>query len=246
MILAAGRSTRLGDLGERLPKPMLPLGQRPVLEWTIERLRASGISEVVINLHHAAHVIPGHFGDGDAWGVHITYVFEPNLLGTAGGVRNARHLLEDDTFLVVYGDTVLDWDPVPMVRDHRAHRPLATIVVAEVEDPSRLGVVSFDQHRRIRRFKEKPGPDRELGQWVNAGLYVFEPDIFEHLEHLATHAATDFGIEVFPALLERGLPLRAYPRPRPLVVIDTCEQLRRAQQAWVAPVGLAYRVGQLA
>jgi NDP-sugar pyrophosphorylase family protein len=231
MILAAGKGTRLGELGEELPKPMLMLQRRPVLEWTLERLRASGISEVVINLHHAPHVIPGHFADGEPWGIRITYLFEPELLGTAGAVRNARHLLRDDTFLVVYGDTVLDWDPLPMVLDHRQHRPLASVVVAEVEDASRLGVVTFDQQRRITRFKEKPGADRAGGRWVNAGLYVLEPEIFDHLP---VHDVSDFGADIFPALLERGVSLRAYPRPRPLVVIDTREQLECAQQAWTA------------
>lgn len=232
MILAAGKSTRLGELGQGLPKPMLSLRGRPVLEWTLERLRASGISDIIINLHHAGEVIRGYFSDGAAWGVKLTYIFEPNLLGTAGGVRNARHLLEGDSFLVVYGDTVLDWDPLAMVEDHRLHRPIVSIVVAAVEDPSRLGVVCFDNYRRITAFFEKPGARRELGNWVNAGLYVLESSIFAHLP---VKDFCDFGTDVFPALLEQGLPLRAFPRPRPLTVIDTREQFRSAQQSWVAP-----------
>lgn len=229
MILAAGRSTRLGRLGARLPKPMLPLGGRPLLAWTLERLRAAGLSEVVINLHHALAAIPAHFGDGAAWGLQITYLIEDELLGTAGGVRNARHLLQAETFLVVYGDTVLDWDPAPALREHRRHRPLATIVVAEVDDPSALGVVRFDADGRITAFVEKPGPRPELGRWVNAGLYILEPSIFDHLP---ARGPSDFGADVFPALLQRALPLRAYPRPRPLLVIDTPRRYRAARRAW--------------
>ena len=233
MILAAGKGTRLGQLGAGVPKPMLPLGDRPVLEWTIERLRSSGIQDVVINLHHAADVIPDYFGDGSTRGVHIAYVFEPEILGTAGAVRNARDLLDGERFLVIYGDTVLDWDPGPMIQDHALAGALASIVVAEVTDPSRLGVVIFDDQRRIQRFVEKPGFQPELGRWVNAGLYVLEDVIFEHIP---ADGFSDFGASVFPALLAENMLIRAYPRPRPLLVLDTPEQLASAQHAWRAPV----------
>ena len=229
MILAAGKGTRLGDLGADTPKPMLPLGGRPLLEWTLETLRMAEVHDVVINLHHAAWVIPGHFGDGSAFGVHIDYLFEAEILGTAGGVRNARGLLGDERFLVIYGDTVLDWDPRPMVADHDAASAAATIAVSEVADPSRLGVVVFDAERRITTFVEKPGYQPELGRWVNAGLCVLENRVFDHIPEAGF---SDFGVSVFPAMLERGDPLRVYPRPRPLTVLDTPEQLAAAQRTW--------------
>src|SRR5581483_3121236 len=168
MILAGGKSTRLGAIGAQLPKPMLCLRGRPVLEWTIERLRDTGITDIVINLHHARDAIPAHFGDGSSWGVQIAYSVEDELLGTAGAVRRARGLLEDGTFLLLYGDTVLDWDPTPMVLAHKKRTPLATIAVAEVDDPARLGVVCLDTEDRITAFFEKPGRRPELGRWVNA------------------------------------------------------------------------------
>jgi NDP-sugar pyrophosphorylase family protein len=232
MILAAGQSTRLGELGAQLPKPMLPLCGRPLLEWTLERLGDCGFTEIVINLHHASAVIPSYFRDGSAHGLAITYVHEPELLGTAGGVRNAREHLGDDTFLVVYGDTVLDWDPRPMVREHVTHRPLATIAVAEVEDASQLGVVRFSSAGRIEAFMEKPGRRPELGRWVNAGVYALEPTIFEWLPEAGFG---DFGAHVFPVVLERGLPLRAYKRPSKLLVVDTPEQYWSAQRIWAGP-----------
>jgi mannose-1-phosphate guanylyltransferase/phosphomannomutase len=229
MILAAGKSTRLGEIGARVPKPMLLLRGRPILEWTIERLRTAGISEIAINLHHAADIIPAHFGDGSEWNVQITYFVEEDILGTAGAVTNARAMLADDSFLLVYGDTVLDWDPTPMIIDHLLYRPLASVVVAEVEDPSRLGVVSVTPDWRISGFVEKPGNRPELGRWVNAGLCIFEPAIFEHLP---TARLCDFGKDVFPLLLAHRLPLRAYPRPRPLLVVDTPEQYAAARHNW--------------
>jgi NDP-sugar pyrophosphorylase family protein len=237
MILAAGKSTRLGRLGAEVPKPMLPLCGRPVLEWTIERLRDSGITELVINLHHAPEVILRHFGDGSSHGVRIHYTREEKILGTAGALRNARHVLGENTLLVIYGDTVLDWDVGSMVVDHlRYHRPAATIVVAEVEDPSRLGVVSFDQDRSIHRFIEKPGLRPELGYWVSAGACVLEPLVFEHIP---AGEFSDLGAHLFPSLLECGFPLRAYPRPRPLLMIDTPQQYAAAQQYWRPPLTYA-------
>ena len=229
MILAAGRGTRLGDLGAGLPKPMLRLAGRPVLEWTLETLHAAGIVDVIINLHHAGDVIRTHFGDGSALGMAIEYVFEPELLGTAGAVRNARRLLEGGRFLVVYGDTVLDWDPRPMVADHEAAGALASIAVSEVADPSNMGVVIFDERRRITTFVEKPGPRPELGRWVNAGLYVLEPAIFEHIPG---SGFSDFGNSIFPALLAQDRVLRAYLRPQPVTVLDTPEQFASAQRTW--------------
>jgi mannose-1-phosphate guanylyltransferase len=229
MILAAGRGTRLGDLGAELPKSMLPLAGRPVLEWTLQALRSAGILDVVINLHHAADVIPARFGDGSKLGLRIHYIHEPEILGTAGAVRNARHLLDDGSFLVVYGDTVLDWDPGPMVSDHAAAEAVATIAVSEVPDPSNMGVVLFDADHRITAFIEKPGPRPELGRWVNAGLYVLEPAIFEHIP--AT-GFSDFGLSIFPAMLDGGPMLRAFPRPVPLTILDTPEQYADAQLAW--------------
>ena len=229
MILAAGRGTRLGELGAEVPKSMLPLAGRPVLEWTLDTLQAAGIVEVVINLHHAAEVIPKHFGDGSGRGIRIEYVYEPELLGTAGPVRNARSVLGSDRFLVVYGDTVVDWDPRPMLADHVAAGAVASIAVSEVADPSNLGVVLFDADRRINRFFEKPGRRPELGRWVNAGLYVLEPEVFEAIP---AAGFSDFGSSIFPALLEQDRVLRAYPRPRPLTVLDTPEQLAAAQREW--------------
>jgi NDP-sugar pyrophosphorylase family protein len=229
MILAAGKSTRLAGLGKQLPKPMLPLRGRPVLGWTIERLRDTGITEIIINLYHARDTIPAHFGDGSAWGVHIAYSVEDELLGTAGAVRRVRARLEDGCFLLLYGDTVPDWDPTPMVFAHARRSPIATIAVAKVDDPARLGVVCLDTEDRITAFVEKPGQRPELGRWVNAGVYVLDPRIFEYIPN---RPFSDFGGDVFPMALSHGAPLYSYRRPGPLLLIDTLPQYETAEQAW--------------
>lgn len=229
MILAAGKSSRLGELGRHTPKPMLRLGGKPVLEWTLKRLRETGIREIGVNLHHSPEVIPGYFGDGAGLGVRLTYFVEEEILGTAGAVRNARTFLEDEPFLVVYGDNVLSWDPGEMLREHEAHRPVATIAVAEISDPSRSGVVRFDAEGRITAFHEKPGVRPELGRWVNAAVYVLEPGVFRYIPE---SGFADFGYDVLPRALGAGATLWAHLLEAPPLAIDTPEQYMAAQSAW--------------
>jgi mannose-1-phosphate guanylyltransferase len=226
MLLAAGKSTRLGPLGQVMPKPMLPLGGRPILEWTVRRLRESGITELAINLHHLPAIIRGHFGDGSAFGVRITYQEEAEILGTAGAVRRASGLLGDGDFLVVYADNVLDWDVRAMVEAHSRDGGLGSIAVAQVADPSRSGVVSFGADRAITSFLEKPGDRPELGNWVNAGVYVLGREI---LDHIPDSGHPDFGYDVFPELLRRGSRLLAYPLARQPLAVDTLDLYEDAQ-----------------
>jgi len=229
MILAAGKGTRLGSMTAELPKPMLPLGDRPVLAWTLERLAASGINEVIINLHHAPTAIPQFFGDGSTWGVQITYSPEPEILGTAGGVKHAQNLLGNETFLVVYGDNVFDWDPSHMLAVHHAQAAFATIAVAEVADASRSGLVAFDAEGRISRFVEKPGPLPDPRGWVNAGVYVLDHAIFDHIP---VAQFCDFGFDVFPRLLDGGLRLQAFQLASAPLAIDTPDSYEAAQSRW--------------
>lgn len=230
MILAAGKGTRLGHLGADLPKCMLRLGDRPLLEWTIDRLSTAGISELVINLHHAPRVITDHFDTGSRWNVRIRYSYEDEPLGTAGAISNARALLGDsESFLVLYADTVLDWDPVPMIEDHYRNSPVCTIAVAQVSDPSCFGVVRFDANRRILEFIEKPRVWTEPQAWVNAGLYVLGPSIYSFLP---PSGYCDFGMHVFPAMLSADVDMRAYRRPGTLRPVDTLELYQLAQNGW--------------
>ncbi len=212
---------------------MLPLGGRPVLAWTLEQLCAAGIREIVINLHHAPDVITKAFGDGHSLGVRITYLYENEILGTAGGVKNAEKYLAGHPFLVVYGDNVLDWDPQRLVAEHTATSPVATIAIAEVPDPSKSGIVESDDSGRITGFREKPGSRLDLGRWVNAGVYVLDPVV---LGHIPEGEFSDFGFHVFPALLAQGLRLQAYRLPAPPTAIDSPELYASAQRRWNTPI----------
>src|SRR5512146_2599604 len=153
MILAAGEGTRLRPLTDKLPKPMMPLGNKPLLGYTLALLAQHNIRDVAINLHHCPETVRDYFGDGSAWNVRITYSFEPELLGTAGAVKKLEAFW-NEAFLVVYGDNLTDCDLTRLVAFHRAQGGLATLALFWRDDVQHSGVVALDEHDRITRFVE--------------------------------------------------------------------------------------------
>jgi NDP-sugar pyrophosphorylase family protein len=203
LILAAGEGTRLRPLTLDRPKPMLPLGDRPLLEHLVNLLCRHGIREVAINLHYRPESIVDHFGDGSRFGVSITYSFEHHLLGSAGAAR-ALDWFFTEPFVVLYGDVLTDADLTSLVGWHASHGGLATLALYEVDDPTRCGVVELDDVGRIRRFVEKPPPEAVPSNLANAGIYVLDPRL---LDLVPGDQVSDFGHNVFPVALDRGLPL---------------------------------------
>jgi len=224
VVLSAGLGTRLKPWTDHRPKVMIPVGGKPPLERHLERLRAAGIEDVFINLHHLPGIITGYFGNGERWGLRLHYVLETELLGTAGAVKNLEEPLAGGPFLVVYGDNTLDLDYADFLRFGRANEALAVVAVFEKEDPAGSGIVEFSPDGRIYKFLEKPKPGASRSRWANAGVYRFEPDLFKHLKP----GFSDFGLDVFPLLLKRGECLLAYPFQGRLVAIDTPDLLRSA------------------
>ncbi len=220
VVLSAGKGVRLRALTEALPKPMLPVHGKPVLEHHIELLRLHGIREVCINLHHRAEAIRGYFQDGKKWGVQIHYAFEPELLGTAGAVKNFETVLGKDRFLVIYGDNFTNYNLSQIVDFHLRKEGLAAIAVFEKEDVSSSGVVWLDSDGKVIKFVEKPKDPHPGSKLVNAGIYVFEPEIFGHIP---SGKFSDFGSEVFPSLLAKGKSLYAIVMKGTLEAIDTPE-----------------------
>ena len=161
LILAAGEGTRLRPLTLTCPKPMLPVGGRPVLEHLVRLLRRHGVTEIAINLHYRPEVIVRHFGDGARFGVSITYSPEERLLGSAGAAKRLEWFF-GETFFVLYGDVLTDLDLGSLVDRHRARRAAATLALYEVEDPTRCGIVEVAADGRIVRFAEKPAGARSL------------------------------------------------------------------------------------
>ena len=203
MIMAAGKGTRLRPITDLVPKPMAPIANRPALYHILRLLYHHGIREVVINLHHLPDAITSYFGDGAWLGMKIEYSFEPELLGTAGGVKNNEAFLAGDTFLVMSGDALTDIDLTGLIAAHRRRRSLATLAVKEVADPSLFGVVVAGDDDEVLGFQEKPTREEARSRLCNCGIYVFEPEIFSHIPR---GQFDDFGSRVFPDLLRQRVP----------------------------------------
>lgn len=200
LLLAGGLGTRLRPLTENLPKPMAPIANRPWLEHLIIHLREQGVDQFIMAAHHYPDVIRRHFGDGRRWGVKIEYSLEPFLMGTAGVIKNAERFL-DERFLVVNADIVHLPQLVPLLDFHRQHGGIATIALTEVEDPSSYGVVEQDDSGRILRFVEKPRREEAPSNRINAGLYIFEPEV---MRYIPAQREVSIERETFPRLIEEG------------------------------------------
>jgi NDP-sugar pyrophosphorylase family protein len=220
--------SRLRPLTDRLPKCMVALAGKPVLQWNIEWLRSQGVTQVVVNLHHHPQIVKGYFGDGSDFGVAIRYSFEPQLMGTAGAVWAARSFLEPDPFFVLYGDNLINCDLKSFMDRHERQGALLTMALFWRRDLGASGVVRLDGQGRITAFKEKPGPGEVLSHWVNAGLFLCEPPV---MTYIPSQRPSDFGHDVLPAMLAAGASLYGYTMgpKETLCWIDTPEDLAHAQ-----------------
>lgn len=208
MIMAAGVGSRLDPLTRIVPKPLVPIVGRPVMEYCLLWLKRHGLKELVANLHHLPEEIKNHFGDGQEWGFDLHYSFEEQLLGTAGGVKKNEEFLRPGTFLVASSDGLTDIDLPDLLNFHRAKKSLATIALREIKETSQYGVVVTDEAGRIVAFQEKPHPAQALSNLVNTGIYVFEPAIFDYIP---AGQFFDFGKQLFPLLVAKRLPFYGYP-----------------------------------
>jgi mannose-1-phosphate guanylyltransferase len=206
IILVGGAGTRLQPLTNDVPKPMVPVLNRPFLEHTIAYLRRFGIEDIILTLSYLPEVIQQRFGDGLKFGIRLTYVLETRPLGTAGAVKNAQAHL-NGTFVVLNGDVFTDLDIGDMLAFHRANKAQASIALTRVDNPCAFGVVETDDDARIRRFTEKPCPEEVITDWINAGIYILEPDVLQQVPQ-GRHYMFENGL--FPALLEQGQPVYGY------------------------------------
>ncbi len=218
MVLAAGLGTRLRPVTRSVPKPMVPVLNRPVMEHIIRLLAGHEFTEVIANIHWYPDAIRDHFGDGSSFGVELTYSFEEELLGTAGGVRFASHFFEDD-FLIISGDAMTDIDLTAMRDFHRSHGGIATLATRRVDDTSEFGVVITDEAGRIQGFQEKPDPEEALSDLANCGIYMFNREIFDFFpgpgqsklaEPGHPDEFADWAYDVFPGLLDAGIDFFAH------------------------------------
>lgn len=228
LILAAGEGQRLRPLTLDRPKPMLPVGGRPLLEQIVLLLKAHGIVDIAINLHYKPRSIIEHLGIGEYLGVRINYSYEEKLLGSAGAARRLRDYFQGAPFVVFYGDLYTDLNVSALLHAHDQSRAQVTMALYEVENPTACGIVELDERQYVRRFVEKPRPDQVFSRLANAGVLVVEPSI---LDWIPPGVPFDFGRDVFPRMLELGMPIRGHLIHEMLIDIGTPENYQRAQQA---------------
>jgi mannose-1-phosphate guanylyltransferase/mannose-1-phosphate guanylyltransferase/phosphomannomutase len=218
MVLAAGLGTRLRPITYEMPKPMVPVANRPVMEHILRLLARHGFDQVVANLHWFPELIRDYFGDGSELGVALSYSPEEKLLGTSGGVRNAAEFL-GDSFLVISGDALTDIDLGAMRAFHESHDGIATLATKRVHDTTQFGVAITGSDHRIQGFQEKPKPAEALSDLANCGIYMFRREIFDFFpEPGASKAAgpadpdgfADWALDVFPRALEADVPFYSH------------------------------------
>ncbi|MGQ0624946.1 MAG: sugar phosphate nucleotidyltransferase [Sporichthyaceae bacterium] len=207
VVMAGGEGTRLRPITSTMPKPLLPVVGRPVMEHVLRLLRRHGHTEVVVTTAFLASLVRNYFADGEELGMSISYATEDIPLGTAGSVRNAADALRSGTFLVVSGDALTDIDLTDLVRFHREREALVTLCLARVPNPLDFGITVTDGDGRVERFLEKPTWGQVFTDTVNTGIYVMEPAIFDFIR---ADEAVDFASEVFPALLKAELGIYGY------------------------------------
>ncbi len=221
MILAAGKGTRVRPITYTMPKPMMPILQKPVMEFLLELLRQHGFDQIMVNVSHLAEEIESYFRDGQRFGVQIAYSFEGRIvdgtlvgeaIGSAGGMRRIQDFLPffDDTFVVLCGDALIDLDLTAAVKWHKSKGSIATIIMKSVplEEVSSYGVVVTDDDGRIKAFQEKPNVEDALSTNINTGIYIFEPQV---LDYIPSGVEYDIGSQLFPKLVEIGAPFYAIP-----------------------------------
>lgn len=228
MVLAAGEGTRLRPLTQWIPKVLLPIRGIPLIQYTLAWLKGYGISEVVINLHHAGDKIRAFLGDGSRFGVRIHYSSEKELLGTAGGVKKMEEFF-DSTFLVVYGDILADFNLSAMTDFHGQKKALVTLALFKASNPWEVGIVEVNRQGKLLSFKEKPPRGSESSNLSSGGIYVLEEEI---LDYIPSHGCCDFGYDIFPKLLALHLPVYGYVlRPEDyLIDIGTTDKYRKANE----------------
>jgi mannose-1-phosphate guanylyltransferase len=222
MVLAAGRGTRLGALGERRAKALVEIDGIPLLAHQLAYLEAHGVSRVVVNASHLAQQVED-FAAGYTGPIDLDVVVETEPMGTAGGVRNALDRFTSQPLLVLYGDVVSGEDLRPLGDIHDRLRPVATLATYHSDRAEQKGVVELSDSL-VTAFHEKD-PNRTSG-WVNAGIYVVDPS---WVADAADGVPLDFGFELFPAALASGRKLRGHRLSAPVLDVGTPEDLRRAR-----------------
>jgi len=223
IILVGGEGTRLRPLTYSVVKPMVPVANRPFIEHVIHKLALHGIDEIVLAMGYRPDSIYAYFKDHRDPDIKLTYSLEEKPLGTAGAVKNAGRHIKESVF-VLNGDCFSDIDYSEMYRQHKHNKARTTIALTEVDDPTRFGVVETDEGGRVLSFIEKPRWEDVTSHWINAGVYVLDPEV---LEYIPDDQFYMFENGVFPSMLEKGEPFYAYRSHAYWIDMGTPEQYHR-------------------
>ncbi len=207
VVMAGGEGTRLRPMTASMPKPLLPVVNRPIMEHVLRLLKRHGFSETVVTVQFLAALVRNYFGDGEDLGMELHYATEETPLGTAGSVKNADDLLRGDSFVVISGDALTDIDLTDLVKFHRDKGALVTVCLTRVPNPLEFGITIVDNEGRVQRFLEKPTWGQVFSDTVNTGIYVMEPEV---LDWVAPGESVDWSGDVFPKLLAEGKAIYGY------------------------------------
>ena len=240
MILAGGKGTRVRPVTDRVPKPMIPIISKPLMEFLIDLLKDHGFNQIIVSTSYLADSIEAYFREGSRFGVQMGYSFEgyhadgqsmPEGLGSAGGLKKIQEFsgFFDDTFAVVCGDAIIDLDLTAALAFHRDRRAIATIVLKDLprDQVGSYGVVKTAADGRIVQFQEKPAPADAISTTINTGIYFFEPSIFDHIP---AGAPFDIGGQLFPLLAAQGLPFYGVALPFSWIDIGSTPDYWQATQ----------------
>jgi len=226
IILAAGKGERIQNITKSIPKPMIVVNGKPILQHNIELCKKYGITEIYINVHHLSKKIINYFGDGEKFGVHITYSIEKTLQGTAGAVRKIAESYWNinssiTPFFVIYGDNYSNYD-LSILKEKASETKSPLIIGFHFrEDISASGVAEFGENGRVLKFIEKPKNHETNSHWVNAGIYYVNPTILEDIPE----EFSDFGRDIFPLLLQKDIQIYGICQETEVKAFDTYKMI---------------------
>ncbi len=226
LFLAGGIGTRLKPLTDDLPKPLVPIMTKPILERNILKLKELGVDEIILSTCYKGDKIEKYFGDGTKMGLKIDYICEDTPLGTGGAIKNAEEFF-NDAFIIVNADILSDIDITDMMKFHKEKSAAVTIAVTKVENPTDYGVIEYDKNLYAKSFTEKPEPSEVKSNYINAGIYIFEPNV---LKEIPEEQAVSIERETFPLLLKKDYPIAVYKTDAYWMDIGTSEKYNQVHQ----------------
>ncbi|MFT4569612.1 MAG: mannose-1-phosphate guanylyltransferase/phosphomannomutase [Hyphomicrobiaceae bacterium] len=233
MILAAGLGTRLRPLTETTPKAMVKVAGRPLIAYALDAVREAGIREVVVNLHYLGDILRDYLGDGSAFGVSIAYSSEDPIQDSGGGIRDARALLGEETFITLNADTIVSFDLAPALEFHRRNKATATLLLRTDPGQAKFGLIRIDRTGRIGAFlqHQRPGAGEALEPYMYTGVQILEPRVFDYME---TDGPFSITRHTYPLMLASGEPLFGWPSQGRWITVGTPDELRHAEELLVS------------